>query len=265
MDTNIKAEINRIGVSLKNRLQQVEEELVRYPDGRLSEYTRSGHTYLVLDSGGRNHRSRKNIPMDSALAADFVKRELLLKERNTLKMNMTSLRQCLAEINDYSSTQEIHALADRFLCLDETKINGMLRTRYEDPWEDKPYEQYDKYPEGKKHFTSRGLAVRSKSEVLIAERLYYYNIQFNYEEVLHIGKESIAPDFTITRPNGEIAYWEHMGMVHKEDYVHNQIRKLKMYALIDIVPWQNLIITYDTTDGNIDMRKVESEIVCKLL
>lgn len=166
MDTNIKAEINRIGVSLKNRLQQVEEELVRYPDGRLSEYTRSGHTYLVLDSGGRNHRSRKNIPMDSALAADFVKRELLLKERNTLKMNMTSLRQCFAEINDYSSTQEIHALADRFLCLDETKTNGMLRTRYEDPWEDKPYEQYDKYPEGKKHFTSRGLAVRSKSEVL---------------------------------------------------------------------------------------------------
>lgn len=61
-----------------------------------------------------------------------------------------------AEINDYSSTQEIHALADRFFCLDETKINGMLRTRYEDPWEDKPYEQYDKYPEGKKHFTSDG-------------------------------------------------------------------------------------------------------------
>ena len=41
--------------------------------------------------------------------------------------------------------------------------------------------------------------------------------------------------------------------------------EIKMYALIDIVPWQNLIITYDTTDGNIDMRKVESEIVCKLL
>ncbi|MCI8609744.1 MAG: hypothetical protein HFE73_08885 [Firmicutes bacterium] len=41
--------------------------------------------------------------------------------------------------------------------------------------------------------------------------------------------------------------------------------KLSMYEKAGIVPWKNLIITYNDSQGNINMKIVESEIVNKLL
>lgn len=41
--------------------------------------------------------------------------------------------------------------------------------------------------------------------------------------------------------------------------------KLDQYEKIGIVPWKNLIITYDTEDGGINTGIIESEIINKIL
>ena len=41
--------------------------------------------------------------------------------------------------------------------------------------------------------------------------------------------------------------------------------KLSQYEGMKIVPWENLIITYDINDGEFDMRIIEAEIVKKLM
>ena len=60
-------------------------------------------------------------------------------------------------------------------------------------WGDGFYRQSDYMPEKKIHTTSKGLKVRSKSEVLIAEKLYEHNIEFRYEQILQIEQMEFAP------------------------------------------------------------------------
>ncbi len=119
--------------------------------------------------------------------------------------------------------------------------------------------------ENKKMITSHGLRVRSKSEVLIAEKFYENKVEFHYEEILHIGQEVFVPDFTIKADNGDLIYWEHCGMTGNQSYMRHHNMKIKKYEKIGIVPWKNLIITYDDENGNIDLAIVDSEIKNKIL
>ncbi len=61
------------------------------------------------------------------------------------------------------------------------------------------------------------------------------------------------------------AGWEHCGKVNDQGYMRKHNWKLDMYESIGIVPWKNLIVTYDDEDGNLDARVIESEIINKIL
>ena len=52
--------------------------------------------------------------------------------------------------------------------------------------------------------------------------------------------------------------------IRDRKYMERHKRKLEIYERADIVPWKNLIVTYDDQYGNINMNVVESEIKCKI-
>ena len=54
-------------------------------------------------------------------------------------------------------------------------------------------------------------------------------------------------------------------MPFDEKYMVRHKWKMEQYASVGIVPWDNLIVTYNDIYGNLDMRIIESEIVNKLL
>ena len=133
-------------------------------------------------------------------------------------------------------------------------------------WIASPYEMSNYKPELRTHITSRGEKMRSKGEVAIAEVMYKHNVPFRYEPVIHIGKYTLAFDFTPLRKRDfKLFYWEHCGMPHNEEYMKRHKWKLELYESQGIVSWDNLIITYNDIYGNVDMRIVESEIINKLL
>lgn len=60
--------------------------------------------------------------------------------------------------------------------------------------------------------------VRSKSEVIIANMLFERDIPFLYEVPLYAPDGTFyLPDFTITA-RGETWYWEHLGLLDREEY-----------------------------------------------
>lgn len=64
-----------------------------------------------------------------------------------------------------------------------------------------------------------GTQVRSKSEVIISNLLSAAGIKYEYEKKLYYSKDKwIEPDFTIELPNGKELYWEHIGMLGREEY-----------------------------------------------
>ena len=55
-------------------------------------------------------------------------------------------------------------------------------------------------------------------------------LKYVYEEKLSYGNgKCLEPDFTVTAPNGSIYYWEHIGMLGKEDYDRRWLEKLDVY------------------------------------
>ena len=88
----------------------------------------------------------------------------------------------------------------------------------------------DWYEEGKVHRTLADQMVRSKSEVIIANMLFERDVLFRYEVPLYAPDGTFyLPDFTI-KWRGEEWYWEHLGMLDREEYRNHWEVKKAWYA-----------------------------------
>ena len=118
------------------------------------------------------------------------------------------------------------------------------------------------------HRTSKGLAVRSKSEIVIADALSNAGVSFAYEKPLTLGGTTRYPDFTIDdEVSGRVIYWEHLGMLDRADYRKSWERKLKWYRSNGIIPategeGQNgmLVMTTESTTSGFDASAVQTAI-----
>lgn len=113
--------------------------------------------------------------------------------------------------------------------------------------------------------TKRGEAVRSKSEVIIADLLDSNEVDYAYEEKLIIDGIVKYPDFTIHDDDlGIKYYWEHCGMMQDPNYRKRWMKKLRWYKNNDILPLEQgggkngtLIITEDNDKGGISSKDID--------
>ena len=54
-------------------------------------------------------------------------------------------------------------------------------------------------------------------------------------------------------------------MTGNESYMRHHRWKLEQYESVGIVPWDNLLVTYNDAEGNFDLQRIEGEIACRLL
>ena len=122
------------------------------------------------------------------------------------------------------------------------------------------------------HMTRKGIAVRSKSEVIIADLLYSKGIDFEYERPLDLDGDRKLPDFTIAdSDSGETYYWEHLGMLQRPSYRRKWEAKKAWYTAHGILEEAagggengTLITSRDGDDSSISSAAIE-EFIDKLL
>jgi hypothetical protein len=86
------------------------------------------------------------------------------------------------------------------------------------------------------HQASDGKMLRSKSELLIYQRLIDNNLNPLYEKKLTIKEVEKLPDFTIeNEESGEVYYWEHCGMLFDDEYKQRWEEKYQWYKENDIL------------------------------
>lgn len=121
------------------------------------------------------------------------------------------------------------------------------------------------YLEALIHRTRKGVAVRSKSEVIVADTLDSLDISYSYEQPLYSisnPKDFRLPDFTVSF-EGDVYYWEHLGMLSVPSYREAWDRKLAWYE--DNGYSSRLITSEDALDGSIDASKIESIAIHRIL
>ncbi len=113
------------------------------------------------------------------------------------------------------------------------------------------------YPDALIHRTSRGVAVRSKSEVIVADVLAFLGVSYTYEQPLRARGDPAdfrLPDFTVSY-EGEVYYWEHLGLLSLPSYREAWERKRAWYAANGYA--DRLIVSRDGPDGSIDAEAIE--------
>ena len=231
------------------------------------------HTY---HKGGRYVRSV--VSQDSGMIRSLARKEYLNKSIKILENNikvLTNASEALRTMDIDSMRKEMlkayRGLPDEYFFNNWFDRPGIYQTdshldgiRRHADWAKEPYEKSTYNPEGRKFPTSAGFSVRSKSEQAIVEQLVNYGVPFRYEEVIWINNKPYAPDWTFRDRYLNRFYWEHAGMMDLPGYRDRHKRKMNVFEGVGIVPWKNLIVTYDI-DGIINVPLVKSIIENEVL
>ena len=143
-------------------------------------------------------------------------------------------------------------------------FSNMNDLHFAEAWAKEAYPQLEYNSHEKNKETSRGLLVRSKSELAVCEKLYEYGIPFRYEQVINLGKQQLAPDFTFLNINRDEVYLEYCGMMDNPSYVNNFIWKRGIYERAGINEWENIIYIYEK-GNSINVHKIEQTICNELI
>ena len=105
------------------------------------------------------------------------------------------------------------------------------------------------YAEHLIHRADDGTMVRSKSELVIANKLHAMKLAYRYEEFL-VGNDGtrVLPDFTFVDAAGDRVIWEHLGMLDRDEYRGRWQWKLGWYAKNGFVMGENL---FTSEEGNV--------------
>lgn len=142
-------------------------------------------------------------------------------------------------------------------------IVAHLQSEYADiiEWYLGEFVQYNEHPERRQFPVKLGYNVRSKSEVMAADRLFEEGILFHYEERLLMQFGDPAwPDFLIPITLFEKYAWEHYGAMDEEKYYNRTRGKILNYLDNRCLPGINMITTYETRKNPLTEEQVDQKI-----
>ncbi|WP_048718971.1 RecQ family ATP-dependent DNA helicase [Bacillus sp. 522_BSPC] len=205
----------------------------------LMSLTKTKNIITTMKKSGKSAKEISDIIFES-IVTDRVRLEKSLGKCLIIHSNLEELdEQALQRLEQYGKDKQEfkHAHLDYFVhilenCGNSRELHQEIGRHLGVP----------KFLLGKIYSTTKGDLVRSKSEVIISNLLHQHNIKYEYEkEMYYNGDNRISPDFTITI-NGKEYYWEHLGMIGKDDYDTRWLEKQAVYD--DYFPDQ-LFVTYE--------------------
>lgn len=133
---------------------------------------------------------------------------------------------------------------------------------YVTQWKNVKYESMGFSEDGIELYTDAGERVRSKSEIIIANKLLMRGIPYRYEyPIMFASGRVVHPDFYClnTRTRCEFV-WEHFGMMNNEDYVNKAIRKISEYQRNGFWWGKNMIASFETTEKPVNVYEIDEMI-----
>ncbi len=263
------AYLNDLLQRYNQQLKEQRQELKEMPNGYLAirnDLKQPTPVWVrrkpATDNNGRTKYDRRTITGRDTLIQQLARKKYLEKSTKLLGEEIDRMNKFLKSSIEPTPDNILRLLPKSYSTLPENMF--FPKWRAAEKWAEWPYPQNTLYPEEKIHTTGRGLKVRSKSELFIADKLDTYLLPFQYDGIIYFENYAFSPDFMIPTTEG-MKYWEHCGKMAELKYRKRNQWKLTMYDKMGIVPWKNLIITYDSEDGGLNLGIIEAEIRNKLL
>ena len=267
--------LNQLELEIKRQeklLSTAESKITSAPEGALSVRQRKKKTDYYLNIEDRKSQTRKrkqiNISNNKNLVLQLTDKLIQQKILFRSKTNLFYLNKLYHKYQSTDLQHIIHLLGNAYQHVIELRKQALIRQ-----FNEKPYSKQKFDPTSHVHETDCGELVRSKSEQIILNSLFAYNLVTHYEEEFMYkvpveGVHRVFPDFTIILPNGKRIIWEHLGRLDDPEYCQRVAAKLNLYQQNGYVLGDNLIITMDDHKGNISsslvLHAIQQHILPKL-
>lgn len=250
MNTRLHKIINeRINV-IELTSKAVRKKLSSYPEGRIKVCRQGKNVYYYFISSTNETRLLKKT--DQRLTSDLLQKgyyEQVIKALNNELNVLTKADRKYPELVAEDIYNQLSDDRKRFV-----KPIVLSDEQYRDRW---LAQKYDKKPIAEVYSynrTLKGDIVRSKSEVIIADRLYLKNIPYKYECPLIVDGKIIHPDFTILRMSDrKIVYYEHCGRMDDPEYSRDMVLRSRDYSREGIFQGDRLFYTFETSNMPLDI------------
>lgn len=252
-------------VLLESTLEQVRMRLGGAPDGTLRICERGGASQYYQRMDAKDTRGKYLKKSEREVARALAQKSYDKKLASELERQIVVLEDAI-----------LNYQPERILNLYEDLHNnrkGLLDAvyypddEYVKRWQAVEYEHMGFRENALEYFTERGERVRSKSEIIIANKLFQMGIPYRYEfPVLLEERVVVHTDFYClnVRTRTEIAY-EHFGMMDQPTYVANVMKKIESYAASGYWLGKNFIATFESAQHPINVRYLENVIRQHLL
>lgn len=256
-----KTDLERIKEELLERKSDLLQELKHLPDGEFMSTEYNGvRKYLqrLPAKGNRKKERRYGIKKKPETLMGLVRKKYIKEAIPAIEHDIKTLK---AALESYRTIDE-NSVMEGFIAKYPELADGIYGATFDaEEWKNR-FSRMDGYhPENLRHTSYDGTASRSKNELYIASRLDHYGLTYRWDKPTGIPGLYRVPDFTIKRKRDDkTIYWEHMGMMYDLESRIDNKRKLEEYEAAGIVPWDNLILTYDTRDGGLRGELIEAMI-----
>jgi len=227
------------------------KELKNRRSGKLYVREINGRSYFSERIDGKIRSITKNDEEVCRVARKEYIQFLLCKEDAYCR----ALEEVAAEVKSIDEKYDEEEIREKLDKLQNRGIdlNGIYwsRSRYE--WAREQFETNPYKPEHLRYVTKSGIRVRSKSERVVADRLTERGILFRYEMRIDTASGVMYPDFVIRKENGELVVWEHFGLMDKNDYMLDAMKKIVKYRSAGFVQHKNLICTWEEDLESLEM------------
>lgn len=239
---------------LKKMKDELEEGLRGAPTGTLEcKLCRTTQQFYHKINGKINYIKKSDRELVEKLAQRDYERKLL-----------TKINDNIYQLDDFLKTfnlKEIYNLYDELTAARKGLVKPLLISDadYINQWQKMKFEGKD-FEEGTQEiYTERGERVRSKSEKIIADKLFLKNIPYQYERPIYLrGYGTVYPDFhclDVSRRKEII--WEHFGMMGDEEYSRKAFRKIDLYTQNGYYHGDNIIYTFESSDNPMNTKIVD--------
>jgi len=250
-------ELKQIVTSAKQRLVNVPEGTlrVRMWNGKTEYYYRNSKSENIKESRDNGRYLTKK---EESLAKGIAQRDYDRAVVNRAKDRISIIEKFL-KIYEKTSLKQLYQdtvpgrrnLIEAVILSDEEYVRQ---------WQSVDYRGKAFFDDDIEIITERGERVRSKSEKIIADKLFALGIPYRYEYPLTLsGEVKLYPDFTILKlPEREEVYLEHFGMMDDMEYVDSVLYKLNTYEKNKIYLGVNLFITHETSKNPLNTRALDA-------
>ena len=254
MAIDIRKALNARYGLLSKSVEDITRRIEELPAERINVKERNGKYYYYLD--GEGVREKYLSSEESDLILQLVQKDYLNKVLRGAKTEQKAILKML-ELYPETVAEDVYDSLSEGRKKYATPIN-ICDDAFAQKWMNTPYKRKPFKKNAPEFYTLKGERVRSKSEAMIADRLFARGIPYRYECPLKIGNRIIHPDFTILRMSDrKILYHEHCGKMGDAEYKEDMVERANNYSKAGIVLGDRLFYTFESDKVPLDIRTLD--------